>query len=361
MYRILTPLLISMLAAPFLNTTVEAQRPFERFQRESTGWRPDGRLLREMFGEQDEEEKKETSPRERDENLWSRSAFGPRIEQPSPNRFRRQNSTDEDATNNRSLFANPRNAREYPENSSKSERYSAYENRNKPHPSKLEVALKRSQDPDGLIVERISKSGAAYLAGIRQGDLLTEVGGLKISNKEELASVLQVLKDGDQMEFAYQRRGRTKTAIVQFGEAQENSSKDRGFNNTSVPRKRDLVEYYNRPKNIEGRKTKSKLDEYFQQNASSRNNQKVPELGNSELDVDNVLDLNWEVSSNRSTTVKPTNASASKNKSEILRLRNELEKKQREIENLQNRMKKTSAASSSYSETELESLFDTDR
>ncbi len=354
MYRYLRPLLICILVTPLFINTAEAQRPFERFQRESVGWRPDGRILREMFGEKDEDEDTEAKTREQEDNLWSRSTFGPRIEQPSPNRFRRPNPTDEDTPYNRSLFANSRNTKDYREDSTKPAKYSAFESRKKPHPGKLEVALTRSEDPDGLIVERISKSGAAYLAGIRQGDLLTEVGGLKVSSKEELASVLQILKDGDQMEFQYQRRGRNKTAIVQFGEAQNSSIKNRSIDDTSAPRKQNLVEYYSRPRKVDSQKSTSTLDDYFQRNASSRNKKSVPEL-------ENELNLDWDESLTPSTNSKRRNLSARRNQSEIMRLRNELEKKQREVEKLQESINKKAANSNSYSETELESLFDTDR
>lgn len=338
-------LLVLFAILPLTHTSLEAQRGFGRFQRESNGWRPDGRLLREILG-QSEDDEEDAEDRDSEFSQRMRSAFGPRIEQPSPTRSRERTgeyrfNQDTDAWN------------KYDERSRTLRLESLYRSaaETSSHPRKLEVALKPSRSPKGLVVDKISKQGAAWLAGIREGDVLTKVGGLNVATKEELASVLRILKDGDQIEFEYARRGKEKTAIVQFGDAETEPSQDQTLSGTRVPSQLDLIDFYNRPKKIKSELNQSKYDDYLLRNTSSRIQE---DTSNQQTEIN--LDIEKSDTKETFRRSKPTQLNS---RSEISRLRKELENKQHEIDRLQRKLKQTGADENTYTESELNSLFDT--
>lgn len=345
MPRLLTTLLVLFTSLAFSNTSVEAQRGFGRFQREASGWRPDGRLLREIFSESDDEEEES---RERDSELSQRmrSPFGPRIEQPSPTRSRDRML---DYQVNRNNYSD--NKYESWDRNQKSKTPYGLPNRESSHPRKLEVALRPSRSPKGLAVDKISTRGAAWLAGIREGDVLTKVGGLNVGSKEELASVLRILKDGDQIEFEYARRGKEKTTIVQFGNAATDESNDSALSTTRAPSQLDLIDFYNRPKKIRGESSQSNYDGYLLSNTSSRIQEEKP---NQPMEIN----LDIEKSDPTKNSLR-SNATQDNETSEISRLRRELKFKQREIDRLQRKLKQTGKGEDTYSEAELDALFET--
>ena len=345
MPRLSTTLIVLFAILPFTQQTLEAQRGFGRFQRETSGWRPDGRLLREIFSESEEDED-ESKKRDSEISQGLRSPFGPRIEQPSPTRSRERGL---DYGLNRNAFAQ----KKYDERTRDSRRDSLYGvSKDSSHPQKLEVALRPSRSPKGLIVDKISTRGAAWLAGIREGDVLTKVGGLNVSSKEELASVLRILKDGDQIEFEYARRGQEKTTVVQFGDADDEDTRGSALSDKRVPSQQDLIDFYNRPRKIKGETGKAKYDDYLLRNASSRIQEVAPDQ-RTEIN----LDIEKSDPTKNSLRTVPTTSEQSL---EVSRLRSELKTKQQEIDRLQQKLKATGNGQDTYSEAELDSLFDTE-
>jgi serine protease Do len=72
--------------------------------------------------------------------------------------------------------------------------------------------------PAGCYVARVIPNGAAANAGIKAGDIITAINGVKISHSLELTHQLFKHKPGDTVEVTYFRAGETNTVKVKLGE-----------------------------------------------------------------------------------------------------------------------------------------------
>lgn len=69
-----------------------------------------------------------------------------------------------------------------------------------------------------LVVTRVHPTGNAAKAGVRQGDLVLEAGGAEITSPEELKSIIEILKQGDQLEFKIKNRaGKSQDILIAYG------------------------------------------------------------------------------------------------------------------------------------------------
>ncbi len=328
---------LALLAWPlFVNESV-AQRPFERLQRDFQGWRPDGRILREIFGDKDEKEKpaRDKEREERPDRRDSRRQGEPTLARtPQP----ATRPSDKDRAANLTSAA-PRK-----------------------HPVKLEMEVRESKRSAGLIIDRIKKSGAAWAAGLREDDRITKVGGLEVTNAEDIAAIVDVLSNGDQIEFEYVRNGKAATTAVQFGDAPVDSNLEK-LAPAIRPRSRDLsldgndrnpdpdLMEYNRPR--EGNfSLQSVLDERLPRQGSTR--QGATGAGSETADLSN-----WQVqppTSNRSNTPRDTSQ-----RLEVVRIRRQLEKKQQEIKQLQDQLQQATQSSRAPASRDPGSLVEDDR
>ena len=60
---------------------------------------------------------------------------------------------------------------------------------------------------EGVFVSQVAKGGAAYDAGIRPGDIITEVEGIKINSSPELQEMVSQRRPGDNVNITYRRKG----------------------------------------------------------------------------------------------------------------------------------------------------------
>lgn len=71
-----------------------------------------------------------------------------------------------------------------------------------------------------LVVTDIDRKGNAAKKDIKKGDVLIGVGGVEITNLNEYNEITGILKDGDQIEMQFSRRGKEMDKkIVQLGES----------------------------------------------------------------------------------------------------------------------------------------------
>lgn len=86
--------------------------------------------------------------------------------------------------------------------------------------------------PQGAYVASVSEGGAAANAGIQQGDIITALGGNKVSGISELKDQLQYYKAGEQVEITFQRNGENgyteQTVTVTLDNASESQSATQG-------------------------------------------------------------------------------------------------------------------------------------
>ena len=69
----------------------------------------------------------------------------------------------------------------------------------------------------GVLITGVLQNGPAAQAGIRPGDVITEVGDKNIANVSELLTYVAALKPGTPAKFQVQRRGETVDITVTPG------------------------------------------------------------------------------------------------------------------------------------------------
>jgi S1-C subfamily serine protease len=72
--------------------------------------------------------------------------------------------------------------------------------------------------PAGVAVVDVTKGGPADRAGLRPGDVITGLGGTRVTTLTSLAEALASRKPGDRTEVTYTRDGDRRTARVTLGE-----------------------------------------------------------------------------------------------------------------------------------------------
>ena len=320
-------IVFAFLTLSLFQTEAVAQRPFERLQRSWDDIRPRGRILKELFGDPIEEarqrelQRRQETLREQQRRAGQARSAGP---QPTPANTRNRNSRQ---VTNRAPATPPRQS-----NSRRAATPST-----PTHPSKLEIETVESEKKDGLLVRRINPRGAAYLAGIRGGDIITQVGGLKVTTPEDLESIVSILKDGDQIEFEYSRQGKKTTELVQFGTPLETDSiGDSSSELASEPRSGGL---------------QSVMDQPINQNAAA------PSSRRSDWDVQPPQSSRrTQPSSSSSIPRWEPNRTPAPN-ANITQLQQTIEQQQRQIELLQQQLRNQQQGSSSRG-SDIDSLLD---
>jgi putative serine protease PepD len=66
----------------------------------------------------------------------------------------------------------------------------------------------------------VRPGGPADLAGIRPGDVITEIDGRPVQGSQELIVAIRSMRPGDVVELTYERRGREREATVTLGESE---------------------------------------------------------------------------------------------------------------------------------------------
>lgn len=67
---------------------------------------------------------------------------------------------------------------------------------------------------EGVYVRNVPDGGAAAAAGIKQGDYITSINGVKVTSGSEMVEQVANYKPGDKVTITYTRNGATKTANV---------------------------------------------------------------------------------------------------------------------------------------------------
>jgi Do/DeqQ family serine protease len=67
---------------------------------------------------------------------------------------------------------------------------------------------------EGVYTRSVPTDGAAYAAGIRKGDLITEINKVKISSPAEMQGIISEFKPGDKVNVTYVRNGKENVTTV---------------------------------------------------------------------------------------------------------------------------------------------------
>ncbi len=74
------------------------------------------------------------------------------------------------------------------------------------------------QSGDRIVVVHLVKDGMAQLAGVKKGDVLESIGTIPVEEPADVAQLDKVLEPGDQVEFEFARKKRTKKFLISFKE-----------------------------------------------------------------------------------------------------------------------------------------------
>jgi putative serine protease PepD len=81
------------------------------------------------------------------------------------------------------------------------------------------AAASQASTAHGLFVTAIQPDGPAARAGVRPGDIITEVDGQPATSSTQLESLTLTRKAGDQVKITFNRGGNTQTTTVTLGSA----------------------------------------------------------------------------------------------------------------------------------------------
>lgn len=70
-----------------------------------------------------------------------------------------------------------------------------------------------------LIISKVDPNGNAAGMGFRPGDVLTAIGGVEVDTTVAFDEIADILSNGDSIEIAYQRGGKSDEVQVSYGEA----------------------------------------------------------------------------------------------------------------------------------------------
>ncbi len=75
--------------------------------------------------------------------------------------------------------------------------------------------------PDGVFVEQIREDSAAYIAGLRSGDLLLQIEDRTVSDPEDCLELLEEFCQAEDLELIYYRDGEEHSLLIPLGESGE--------------------------------------------------------------------------------------------------------------------------------------------
>ena len=95
------------------------------------------------------------------------------------------------------------------------------------------AAARQAGTSEGLYVVAVVPAGPSARAGLRSGDVITEIDGEAATDPTQLAAITLTKKPGDQVSITYQRDGRSATTTVTLGAQPSSVATASGGSSTS--------------------------------------------------------------------------------------------------------------------------------
>jgi serine protease Do len=81
---------------------------------------------------------------------------------------------------------------------------------------KIGMQIQDVEEGKGVTVKDVDEASPASKAGIKEGDVITQVNGKDIAGVEELRTEIKDVKEGDAFKVAYKRDGKNQTAEIKI-------------------------------------------------------------------------------------------------------------------------------------------------
>jgi serine protease Do len=81
---------------------------------------------------------------------------------------------------------------------------------------KIGLQIQDVEEGKGVTVKDVDQDSPAAKAGIKDGDIITEVNGKEVAGVDELRTAIKDLKEGETVKFSYIRGGKSQTAEIKI-------------------------------------------------------------------------------------------------------------------------------------------------
>ncbi len=81
---------------------------------------------------------------------------------------------------------------------------------------RIGLQIQDVEDGKGVTVKDVDEDSPAAKAGIKEGDVITQVNGKEIAGVDELRNEIKDVKEGDAVKFTYKRGNKTQTAELKI-------------------------------------------------------------------------------------------------------------------------------------------------
>ncbi len=97
------------------------------------------------------------------------------------------------------------------------------------------LGVTTEKEGKGVKVTSVAKGSTAEKAGLKEGDVITKLGGKKISDPEELMDAVTSYKPKEEVKIHYERNGRSNEVKAALGERKERRIRSFSFNDDRIP------------------------------------------------------------------------------------------------------------------------------
>ena len=81
---------------------------------------------------------------------------------------------------------------------------------------KIGLQIQDVEEGKGVTVKDVDTDSPAAKAGIKEGDVITQVNGKEVAGVDELRTEIKDVKEGDSLKFSYKRDGKNQTAEIKI-------------------------------------------------------------------------------------------------------------------------------------------------
>ncbi|MEO5649921.1 MAG: PDZ domain-containing protein [Ginsengibacter sp.] len=89
------------------------------------------------------------------------------------------------------------------------------------NPNRTFLGVLTDKSDKGALIKNVTKESSAEKAGLKENDVITQMGDKKITSPEDLATTVKTYKPGDEVKITYLREGKKKNTKAVLGKAND--------------------------------------------------------------------------------------------------------------------------------------------